>query len=110
MPAFKNSISELLRQLFGICKIIGDSMSPGFNEGDFVIYMRKLMPWKAYQAQDLVVVDHPRYGIILKRIVEQNAQKQYQLQSDNAKGVSSTELGLCSDESIKGKVIYHARR
>ena len=85
-------------------------MSPGFNEGDFVIYMRKLTSWKAYQTLDLVVVDHPQYGIILKRIVAQNAQKQYLLQSDNPKGISSTELGLCSDESIKGKVIYHVGR
>lgn len=85
-------------------------MRPSFSDGDFVVYLNRLFSLKPYKVGTLLIVDHPKYGIILKRVVELKDNVGYQLKSDNANGVGSKELGICKFESIKGKVIVHIRK
>ena len=85
-------------------------MSPTFDDGDFVIYLRKLLSSRPYQEKDVVVLAHPRYGTIVKRVCETIANDRYKFKSDHPQGVSSEQIGLCSKKLIKGKVIYHSKR
>ncbi len=81
-------------------------MSPMISDGDFVIYLAKILPWQTYEMGDLVVLKHAQYGTILKRIVQVMPNKNYRLKSDHPTGISTKEIGVCSKKTIKGRVIY----
>ena len=82
-------------------------MQPSFNDGDFIIYLKRIFSVKPYPVSSLLIVDHPKYGTILKRVLSADNNSGYRLISDNPTGVSSEELGTCPLKSIKGRVIYH---
>ena len=83
-------------------RIQGDSMLPALAEGDFVITW-KLAP-KRYKKGDVVVVEHPLYGRVIKRIHVANADDYIKLTGDNPKSLSDRALGWVSRQSILGKV------
>jgi len=77
-------------------------MFPAFADQDFVLathYWRKLLPG------DVVVVNHPQYQTIIKRIVKIASDGSLQLQGDNKQSTSSAALGNIAPQWIKAKVM-----
>ncbi len=91
----------------GLNKIQGDSMLPVFKPNDFVFSLPRYK--SRYQVDDVVIVQHPSLGKIIKRIrsIEQNYVL---LVGDNLQQSTSTEsIGSIPLKLIKGRVIWHIR-
>jgi nickel-type superoxide dismutase maturation protease len=88
-------------------KIQGDSMLPVFKPNDFVFSLSRYK--SRYQVNDVVIVQHPSLGKIIKRI--KNMEKNHVLLvGDNLQQSTSTKsMGRLPLELIKGRVIWHIR-
>lgn len=88
-----------------IHKVQGQSMSPHFMPNDYVISLT--LPWLNYKVNDVVLCNHPDFGVIIKRIDTISANDTYQLSSDNVtQGVSQSTLGIQKKHQLIGKVIW----
>ncbi|BFM08449.1 S24/S26 family peptidase [Halioxenophilus aromaticivorans] len=81
----------------------GESMLPSFRDGDYVL----LWCWpKRFRVGQCVVVDHPDFGIIIKRVKQVNADLSLVLHGDNAKHSTNSErLGRLEKNAVVGLVI-----
>lgn len=80
-------------------------MSPNFMPGDYVISFA----WYGtrYQKGDVVVVKHPHYHTLIKRIAEINRiLGKVLLSGDNPASTSSESLGWLKQTTLVGKVIF----
>jgi nickel-type superoxide dismutase maturation protease len=94
--------------MLSLFKIKGDSMLPKMAGGDFVIISRLFFSLKP---GDVVVVDHPVYQRIVKRIEKTCSQQGIWLTGDNlSASVSSDDMGWVSRNQVKGKVIVTISR
>ena len=88
-------------------KITGHSMAPAFNDGDFVVTARRWL--SQYQQQDVVVVNHETYGVIIKRIQSVLTDGRVRLQGDNRQSTSTSQLGNIERKQIIGRVCWHIK-
>ena len=92
---------------FTIHAVIGNSMYPTVNDGDYVIaYNGRFI---SINVGDIVIVNHPVYGTIIKRITEIFDDGAIQLAGDNPASTSSTQLGVLSNKAVIGKMLWHIR-
>nr|WP_159063613.1 S24/S26 family peptidase [Thaumasiovibrio occultus] len=81
-------------------------MLPSLRCGDFVL----LACWKTrLLVGDDVVVEHPHYGRIVKRIASVDGE-QVTLTGTHASSVSSAQMGAIARSAIVGKVVYRITR
>ena len=87
-------------------RVSGDSMSPQFVENDYVLaFSRRNLRLKPGQ---VVVVSHPLYGTIIKRIAQITNDHKLRLRGDNQQQSTSTEaLGEIIQEQVIGRVVWH---
>jgi len=78
-------------------------MSPVLLPDDFVLTSRWFFSPKI---GNIVVVNHPVYGQIIKRIHAVNTNGDFQLTGENAQSITSNQIGWMPRESCVGKVIY----
>ena len=81
-------------------------MSPQFVESDYVlVFSRRNLKLKRGQ---IVVVNHPFYGTIVKRIARVTRGNTLRLRGDNRQESTSTEaLGEITQDQVIGKVVWH---
>ncbi|MGB0211117.1 S26 family signal peptidase [Algiphilus sp.] len=85
-------------------RVTGNSMFPAYPGGDYVLAWRH--PLQRFAAGDVVVVDHPSYGRIIKRIAAVDADRRLRLTGDNiAESTASQLLGDVGSDRIVGRVI-----
>lgn len=82
-------------------------MKPALCNGDFVL----ITPWltKA-RLNKLLIVDHPLFGIIIKRVISINTDGSCWLDSDNSRGIGTEKIGLISPWLIVGRVLFTIRK
>ena len=91
-----------------LLKVDGKSMSPSLEPGDFVLASRLYLSLKP---NDIIIVNHPIYSDIIKRIDRIDENNQLWLKGDNIyHSVSSEKMGAIDKKQLKGKVIYSIRR
>ncbi len=95
--------------MIGLYRVDGDSMSPSLLPGDYVI------TWSASASRikigQVVVVNHPRLGRIIKRVNQVTDQGQLMLSGDNKLASTSTEdIGQVSAKHLIGLVKFHIRQ
>lgn len=81
-------------------------MSPNFNHQDFVLALR--WPWSRFRAGQVVLVKHPRYQLIIKRIYRVK-HHQLLLTGDNSCSTSSDAMGWVDNEDVVGRICWHIR-
>ncbi|MBV1907987.1 MAG: S24/S26 family peptidase [Kangiellaceae bacterium] len=79
-------------------------MSPTLASRDFVLSLR--FPWSNFNPGEIVLVQHPEYHLIVKRVSFVD-EHQIQLQGDNTASVSSELMGWIDLDNIVGKIIWH---
>ncbi len=79
-------------------------MRPAFEQGDFVVTLPRLI--SRYRIGDVVVVRHPVYGVIVKRIVTVFSDQAIQLTGENPRSTSTIALGNIKRSWIIGRVIW----
>lgn len=91
-----------------IHKVTGDSMSPDFQEGDFVVLARMPFLLKRLKTGDIIIFDHKLYGTLIKRIASFDPETaEAYVEGTRPDSLDSRRLGLIRRESIRGKVIAH---
>jgi signal peptidase I len=97
--------------MLGIFRVTGDSMVPVLSDGDFVLTHRVFgIP----KVGSLVVVAHPDFGVVVKRVLRVTAGKAGEgsltLVGENNLGVSSQEMGEVQASAVRGVVWWKVRR
>lgn len=80
-------------------------MSPVLDDGDYVITSR----FKKLRPGVIVVVHHPIYKTMVKRVLEVNDQGQFRLTGENILSVTSEQMGWCSRDCLAGVVLFTLR-
>lgn len=87
-----------------LARVAGDSMSPALRHDDYVVIGKG--PLSRYHPGQIVMVRHPRFGTIIKRVREVQGRR-YLLGGDDPCSTSSKRLGWVHHDSIVGKVLLH---
>ena len=90
--------------LFKVHRISGDSMSPAFLAGDYVVSFR--WPLTPLREGDVLVVNHPSLGVIIKRVASILPEGQFTLKGDNPQSTSSETMGCLSRKHLIGRVFW----
>ena len=94
--------------MFRLLKVTGDSLSPMYKEGDYVVITTLPFLSRRIRPGDIIVFQHGLYGTLIKivdRILPEGDEVYVIGASENS--LDSRRLGPISRQAIKGKVIWH---
>jgi len=93
--------------MFKFIKVTGDSLSPSYNEGDYVILIT--YPLFSFKRGDTIVFRHPEYGTMIKDIDSLDSDK-IQVIGTHPHSVDSRQFGPINQSEVVGKVILHFKK
>ena len=89
-------------------KITGNSMSPDFQEGDFVLLATLPYVIKHLKVGDTIIFNHKIYGTLIKRIASFDPRTtEAYVEGTRPDSLDSRRLGTIRRDAIRGKVIAH---
>jgi phage repressor protein C with HTH and peptisase S24 domain len=91
-----------------VIQVTGDSLSPEFKEGDYVVVTTIPFFLRRLKAGDTIVFQHHSYGTLIKkvlRLVPQSGEVYVIGSQDNS--LDSRRLGPIPQDAVRGKVIWH---
>jgi len=94
-----------------LIKVRGDSLEPDVHSGEFVLVATLPAASRRLRPGDVVVLRHPAYGLLIKRVARLDAQvgAVYVL-GTHPHSVDSRNFGPVPLETIEGKVIWRIGR
>ena len=97
--------------MFKVLKVTGSSLSPLYQEGDFVLVTKIPFFLISIKIGDIIVFNHPDFGIMIKKVAE-IAQNNvgYVVDGIHKNSVNRHQIGIINKESLIGKVIWHFSR
>ncbi|OUR95436.1 hypothetical protein A9Q84_16515 [Halobacteriovorax marinus] len=95
--------------MISIFKVQGQSMSPLYEDGDYLFIFKPF--WKKPPlAKQIIVFNHIKYGLLLKRVVSVDKKsKIFFSKGHNSHSISREEIGAIKFEEIKGTPIFHIK-
>jgi signal peptidase I len=94
--------------MFRIIKVKGDSMSPDYQEGDFVVLATAPFFLKRLKVGDIIIFEHRLYGTLIKRIASFDPETaEAYVEGTRPDSLDSRRLGTIRRKKIRGKVIAH---
>ncbi len=91
-----------------VIKVTGDSLSPEYKEGDFVVATTIPFFLHRIRAGDVIVFRQPTYGIMIKKVERVlGAGDQFFVVGEHPYSIDSRQFGPISKEALLGKVIWH---
>ena len=91
-----------------IIKVAGESLSPFFLAGDYVLIGNCSYLFGAIREGDIVVFTHPSFGLMIKEIDKINSGlQQIQVKGSHPLSLDSRQIGPIATADILGKVIWH---
>ena len=92
--------------MFGFVKVKGSSMSPEYISGDFLFFIRGFKKFFIKSGKN-VLVRHPEYGLIVKKIKHVNYNNQtLKVKGNNSSSTRSEEIGVVHFRDIMGFPIF----
>ena len=93
-----------------IIKVTGNSLSPFFLPGDFVLIGLKPIFSRNLKVGDLIVFDHAEYGRLIKQVIEVHPQNDHiYVGGTHAMSLGVSQLGPISSSAVIGKVLFHIK-
>jgi nickel-type superoxide dismutase maturation protease len=91
-----------------IMKVTGESLSPFFQQGDFVIILMRRFIFRRLKPGDVVVFHHPGYGKLIKRVqtVAPGGDELFVV-GTRPESTDSREFGPIPLRWVIGMVIFH---
>lgn len=88
-------------------KVTGESLSPFFEAGDYVLALNRQLWRRPLRPGDVVVFRHPGYGTLIKRVerLEEGGAKVFVL-GENLLSTDSRSFGTIPVEWISDRVIW----
>ncbi len=81
-------------------------MSPSLDHNDYVV----ITHWYTKLAiGDLVLAEHPKFGIIIKRVLKLESHGVWLVGDNTSVSTSTEKMGLLPFQDILGKVLWHVR-
>jgi signal peptidase I len=97
--------------MFRIIKIRGESMSPGFHDGDYAAVSRIPVLLGLIRIDSVLVFNTEKYGILIKKVCGIDKKKsKYFFKGSNHLSLSSEEIGYIDEKDILGSVIFHFKK
>jgi len=93
-----------------IQRVQGESLSPEYVEGDFVVITTLPFFLCRLKTGDVIVFQDNTYGLLIKRVEGFEADGGILVGGTHAQSLSSHLLGPVRAEAVIGKVIWHIRR
>ena len=90
---------------FTLARISGVSMEPMLTDGSVALFRRPL--FRACQAErgDIVLVDHPDFGVIVKRVRSVGADGAVALEGTSPASTPASMLGSVNSERLRGVLV-----
>ncbi|OGO25172.1 MAG: hypothetical protein A2W33_09655 [Chloroflexi bacterium RBG_16_52_11] len=97
--------------MFRLIMVTGESLSPSYQEGDYVVVATIPFLLHRINAGDTIVFHHDKYGNMIKQVdsVDDPEGRVYVV-GTNPNSVDSWRFGPIRREDITGKVIWHIPR
>jgi len=93
-----------------IIKVTGESLSPFFLPGDYVLIGKCSYLFDGISKGDIVVFTHSTYGLMIKEIERINSElRQIHVKGSHPLSVASLKMGPIAFDDIHGKVIWHIK-
>jgi len=93
-----------------VLKVTGDSLTPEYKGGDFVIVLKIPLWFKSPKRGDVVVFRQSNYGILIKQVDRYDPQSgEFFVIGTHADSVDSRQFGALHKRDLIGKVIWHVR-
>jgi type IV secretory pathway protease TraF len=94
-----------------LLKVSENSLSPAYQEGDYVVVSTVPLLFGAPRRGDIIVFRHEVYGTMIK-MVEAVAPggEEFSVVGTRAESVDSRRFGPISRQSVVGKVIWHIKK
>jgi len=91
-----------------VIKVTGESLSPSFQDGDYVLIATVSLFINHIRSGDIIVFVHDDLGTVIKMVdhVNQETGEMY-VTGTHEHSVNSSRLGMIERRSIIGKVIWH---
>jgi len=97
--------------MINIIKVTGNSLSPFFLPGDFVITVKTSWIVKNLQVGHVIIFNHSDYGVLVKKISSIDPVKQLIVVSGtHPESIDSKTFGPVNFKDITGKVIWHIKK
>jgi len=97
--------------VFHFCKIRGQSLSPEYRDGDYVLVANVPFPSGRIRAGDVVVFRQPGYGTLIKRVHQvMDGGRSFRVLGTQVNSSDSRNFGPVLKEAVTGKVIWHIRQ
>jgi signal peptidase I len=94
-----------------LLKVSGNSLSPRFEQGDFVIVSKIPFLFMRAKPGDVVAFHQPGYGTLLKLVESVDISRgQINVTGTQPESVDSRVFGPVSTKAVVGKVIWHVKK
>jgi signal peptidase I len=93
-----------------LLKIVGDSLTPGFEHGDFVFVSKIPFLIRSPSPGDVIAFHQPGYGLLIKRIESISSEGDLIVSGTRPESVDSRVFGAVKQGDMIGKVIWHIRK
>jgi nickel-type superoxide dismutase maturation protease len=93
-----------------LLKITGESLSPDFDHGDFVLVSKIPFYFNSPSVGDVVAFNQPGYGLLIKRIQAIQPDGAIEVIGSHPESVDSRVFGPIHYKDLLGKVIWHIRK
>jgi len=95
--------------MFKLIRVAGESLSPSFNEGDFIVVSKVPFWFNSLNQGDVVTFNHPLYGRLLKQVDHFTEDGGVYVLGTRENSIDSRHFGSVRRESLDGKVIWHIK-
>ena len=96
--------------MFQVIRVTGDSLSPEYQEGDFVLVVKIPFFLRTIRPGDVVTFRQIAYGTLIKRVerIDADGELLYVV-GEHPDSTDSRRFGPVPREDVIGKVIWHIR-
>jgi signal peptidase I len=96
--------------MFQLLKVTGESLSPFFQPGDFILILKSPFV-RRLKMGDIVVFDHPVYGTLVKKVSQVNPLSgEFFVLGAQEESTDSRQFGWAPAAWLRGKVIRHFKK
>lgn len=97
--------------MFKIISVTGDSLTPEFQQGDFVVIATSPLFYRNIKRGDVLVFSNEQHGTMIKKFshYEGNQEKLF-VTGTHPLSIDSADFGPIDREDLMGKVIWHIRK
>lgn len=90
---------------FTFARIAGASMEPALPDKSIALFRAR----KSVKQGDVVLVDHPEFGVIVKRVRDTDSNGGAWLEGTSPASTSAERLGYVSPDRIRGVLLLRVR-